>query len=251
MDGMTTHSSRHPDGKLPCRAHGSIWRPWHTPTEAQSGRWADIDLRRMTAVAMAVAVIGSTTAGADSLAPIPIEQLFKDADVVALVRITGADEEAFDEVLYRAAVIERFKGKVDSSTIYFGPYAGSALGHEYVLFLLDHKKTIRDLAREGPVPWPAALDEAVWKVMYSGFGQLEIHYVCAFENCGGPVCCDHAVSVAAEQVVLPEGLPRAPQECDSRPFDTAWIKKETFLSFLRKLGAVQQRDEAEDPPSPR
>src|SRR5579872_5017549 len=64
-----------------------------------------------------------------------ISDLFKDADVVALVKILSGDTENYEHAVYKGEVIQSFKGEPRGATLYFGPFVGERLGWEYVLFL--------------------------------------------------------------------------------------------------------------------
>jgi glutamate 5-kinase len=61
--------------------------------------------------------------------------LFKQADTVAIVRVIAGDAEAYNVAVYKAEVVQSFKGAAAGETVYFGPYTGTRLGWEYILFL--------------------------------------------------------------------------------------------------------------------
>ncbi len=64
-----------------------------------------------------------------------ISELFKRADIVAVVRVLSGDTENYEHVVYKGEVIQGFKGVPRGATLYFGPFIGERLGWEYVLFL--------------------------------------------------------------------------------------------------------------------
>ncbi len=71
-----------------------------------------------------------------------IGDLFKAADVVALVKIVSGDTESYDHTVYKGEVIQSFKGMPHGATVYFGPYVGEKLGWEYVLPKLCTPETV-------------------------------------------------------------------------------------------------------------
>jgi hypothetical protein len=64
-----------------------------------------------------------------------IDDLAKNADVVAVVKVLSGDTENYEHAVYKGEVIQSFKGLPRGATVYFGPFVGVRLGWEYVLFL--------------------------------------------------------------------------------------------------------------------
>jgi len=64
-----------------------------------------------------------------------LADLFKQADIVALVETVDGNTESYSTAVYKAKVTQSFKGPPSGSTIYFGPHIGMRLGWEYVVFL--------------------------------------------------------------------------------------------------------------------
>jgi len=60
-------------------------------------------------------------AKATSIARVKIEDLFSQADQVAVVKILSGDSEHYATVVYKAVVKNAYKGTVAGQTIYFGP----------------------------------------------------------------------------------------------------------------------------------
>jgi hypothetical protein len=59
-----------------------------------------------------------------------LDDLFKRADTVAVVRILSGDTENYPVAVYKAEVLKSFKGVGTGKTIYLGPFIGQRLGWE-------------------------------------------------------------------------------------------------------------------------
>src|SRR5689334_19620070 len=59
-----------------------------------------------------------------------LADLFKKADVVAILKIVSGDTENYDCAVYKAVVVKSFRGSEAGETVYFGPYVGERLGWE-------------------------------------------------------------------------------------------------------------------------
>jgi hypothetical protein len=66
---------------------------------------------------------------------VAITELFKQADVVAVVEILSGDSEGYDVTVYKAKVLTAFKGVAAGEQLFFGPFVGYEVGGEYVAFL--------------------------------------------------------------------------------------------------------------------
>src|SRR2546425_9911367 len=103
-----------------------------------------------------------------------IGDLFKAADVVALVKIVSGDTESYDHTVYKGEVIQSFKGMPRGATVYFGPFVGEKLGLEYVLFLRNVTKPITPkttaTASYGAVPYSEVFNE--------GYSSMLTSYAC-------------------------------------------------------------------------
>jgi hypothetical protein len=71
-----------------------------------------------------------------------LESYGKRADIVALVKVVAGDTEAYEKPVYRAEVLQGFKGAIAGQTIFFGRFVGTRLGSEYVVFLRAVKEPI-------------------------------------------------------------------------------------------------------------
>jgi hypothetical protein len=54
--------------------------------------------------------------------------LFERADIVALVKVVSGDTESYGVALYKAEVVNNFKGASAGATIYFEPSTRERLG---------------------------------------------------------------------------------------------------------------------------
>jgi len=158
--------------------------------------------------------------------------LFKQSDIVALVKVISGDTETYNVAVYKGEVLESFKGTVVGSTIYFGPYVGERLGWEYILFLRNVPKTI------GP---KAASSGSYGTIHYSeifneGYTSMETSYECVFGGKDVAKKCDYAVRVCTDYIELPKSIAAFPPETDDPPFGCRWVRKTAFISLLDALG---------------
>ena len=169
-------------------------------------------------------------ARATSIKPVELSDLFREAEVVALVSVDGGDARAFKQAIYRATVNEGFKGTTAGKEIYFGPYASYRVGGEYIVFLDRAQEKVGETLKRAPSPWPEASEQPLLRVMYAGYSALPVEYTCVFEKCA------HGVSVPSSQVLLPSALARTPEERVSTRYD-AWVERDAFLKILRGYNA--------------
>ncbi len=159
-----------------------------------------------------------------------LTDLFSHADKVALVKVVSGTTETYDIAIYKAQVVEGFKGVVAGEIVYFGPYIATEIGTEYVLFLRDNPKAIEPRAKA---------DGGYGTVHYSevfnqGYSSMRTSYECVF---GGPsVECDYGVRVCTDYIKLPKSLPAFPNSGDDPPFGCRWVRRNSFISALDELG---------------
>lgn len=107
-----------------------------------------------------------------------ISDLFKEADVVAVVRIVSGDTENYDCTVYKGEVVQGFKGVEPGATLYFGPFVGKKLGEQYVLFLRNVKEPLTPKtaasASYGTIRYLKVFDE--------GYSSMETSYECVFDG---------------------------------------------------------------------
>jgi hypothetical protein len=156
-----------------------------------------------------------------------LDNYMNRADVVALVRVVAGDTEAYGVPIYKAEVIQGFKGAVAGQTIFFGRFVGTRLGWEYVLFLRDVKNPL--------IPKPNATT-AFGTIRYAevfneGYSSMETSYECRF---GADNQCDYGVRVCTDYVTLPADTPVSPPMTETTDFGCRWVRKTTLLSLLRQ-----------------
>jgi hypothetical protein len=160
-----------------------------------------------------------------------ISELFKSADVVALVKIVSGDTESYDHTVYKGEVIQSFKGMRRGATVYFGPFVGEKLGWEYVLFLRNLTKPISPkrtpTASYGTVPYSEVFDK--------GYSSMVTSYACVFDGKEIAQKCDYGVRVCTDYIKLPKSLPAFPPEDNDPPFGCRWVRKAVFISLLDSL----------------
>jgi len=160
-----------------------------------------------------------------------IIELFKTADVVALVKIVSGDTESYDHTVYKGEVIQSFKGIPRGTAVYFGPFVGEKLGWEYVLFLRNATKPITPKATAtasyGTVRYSEVFNE--------GYSSMETSYACVFDGKEIAQKCDYGVRVCTDYIKLPESMPAFPPEDNDPPFGCRWVRKAVFISLLDTL----------------
>ena len=163
---------------------------------------------------------------------IDLEDLFKDADTVALVRIVSGDTENYNIAVYKGVVVEGFKGSATGETLYHGPYIGERLGWEYILFLRKVTKPIAPKSvsnlNYGTIHYS--------EVFSKGLTMMLTDYKCIFdEKKPSAEHCDYGVRVCTDFIKLPKSMPTFPPLMDDTPDDCRWVRKKAFMSLLEKF----------------
>ena len=95
-------------------------------------------------------------------ATVSLQDLIRQADVVALVNINSGDAEHYGDVVYKATVTQAIKGVTDSQVVYFGPFLGYRVGSQYIVALRRTTQRVGDLATNfEPVVAGAAIEPVV------------------------------------------------------------------------------------------
>ena len=169
-------------------------------------------------------------------APVKIEALMKQADLVASVRILSGDSEGYPRTVYKAEVVEAFKGVKKGAIIYFGPFIGYALGEELVVFLKH--------SEQGIDPKPSATSSSLnygpissfYLIMYDGYSALHVSYECVFDGKDIAHQCDYGVRVNTYQVALPKSIRTYPASVTyPSSDDTRWVRKIAFIEYLQRM----------------
>ena len=165
-----------------------------------------------------------------------VESLFQRADSVAVVNILSGDTEAYDVPIYKAKVIRSFKGLHDGAIVYFGPFLEQKLGGEYVVFLLDGKRTLTPKpgvsSSYGPVHY--------LEVFNQGYSAMETSYECVFGGKEPAQTCDYGVRACTDYIRLPKTVRTFSPESEP-PFGCRWVRKPIFTSFLSSQLARNRR----------
>ena len=164
-------------------------------------------------------------------APVGLSTLVQQADVVALVTILSGDTEHYTDTVYKASVVQAFKGTATSDIIYFGPFVSYGVGSEYVVALRRSDKRLRSLSRKGADGSAPPYDEnaSYLGIMLLGYSVMDVEYTCALPS------CDYAVDVIYSQVTLPAHLSMTPNPGANGAGDHGWVRKRDFLAELSRL----------------
>jgi hypothetical protein len=171
---------------------------------------------------------------ANTIARVKLADLFKQADLVAVVKIVSGDGEHYPVVVYKATILAAFKGIVAKETIFFGPFEGFGVGNEYVVFLNKSALEVRP-EKHASVSSYGALP-VFYRIMYDGFSILPSGYECVFDGKEISEQCDYSVKLNTEQIVLPSGVEQFPLG-RAGPLTNycKWVRKSVFIGLLERL----------------
>jgi hypothetical protein len=159
---------------------------------------------------------------------IKLADLYKIAEVVAVVRIVSGDSESYEVPIYKAVVLKSFKGASEGATIYFGPFLGERLGSEYTLFLRDLKHS--STPKSGPTGVYGTVNYL--EVFNQGYSSMVNSYECVFDRSTPNQSCDYAVRVCTDYIVLPKEVRTFTSEKDDPPFGCRWVRRSRFMDLL-------------------
>lgn len=169
-------------------------------------------------------------------ATVKLEDLFKQADIVAVVEILSGDAEHYPQVVYKARVVTPFKGAAKEDIIFLGPFTNYGIGSEYLAFLKrSNEKMVPSKQSSSPAISYGELP-VFYKIMYEGYSFMEIGYECVFDGKEIHQQCDDGIKLNTFQVVLPKKIkifPAPPEEGNSS--DTKWVRKDRLLAYLETL----------------
>ena len=162
-----------------------------------------------------------------------IGDLFKEADVVALVKVVSGDTENYRHPVYKGEVIQSFKGMPRGAIVYFGPFVGNKLGWEYILFLRNLTKPITPKT----VPTASYGTVGYSEVFNEGYSSMEISSSCVFNGKEIAQKCDDGVRICTDYIKVPKSIPAFPPEANDPPFGCRWVRKSVFICLLDDLRA--------------
>ncbi len=175
--------------------------------------------------------VGQTTTTITEPGVTDIPELFRVSDKVALVKTVSGDTEHYKVAVYKAQVVQPFKGAVSGETLYFGPYVGLKLGWEYIVFLRATAEPLQPLATTA-VSYGSV---SYFRIFNEGYTVLDTSYKCVFkgENVSEP--CDYAVRVCTDYVKTPKSLAVEPRLEEDTPFGCRWARRKQFIAVLEGL----------------
>lgn len=163
-------------------------------------------------------------------AVVKFEDLFRQADVVAFVKILSGDTENYPTAVYKAKVLQPFKGFKMGDQFFFGPYISYGLGSEYLVFLRSSDKQVEaksKLESPGLSYGTLHLDQ----IMYQGYSVMPVEYVCAFRGKTISERCDYGIRINTHQVILPRGVKTYPSDLIESS-DRRWVRKAALIPLL-------------------
>ena len=163
--------------------------------------------------------------------------LFERADIVALVKVVSGDTESYGVAVYKAEVVNNFKGTSVGATIYFEPSTRERLGWESVVFLRSVPTVITPKAGSGLSYGTVHYA----KVFNQGYSSMESYYACVFDGEEIAQKCDYGVRVCTDYIKLPKSVPAFPPEDNDPPFGCRWVRKTLFMSLLDSLSSPAKK----------
>lgn len=180
---------------------------------------------------------------ATTLPSIQVSELFRDAEIVALVEVTAGETMGTGEntcgAKYSALVLDSFKGTSAGKTIEFGNYYGYEIGGRYVLFLVGPGRryepvmSTNSMHQDTKAEYERRCSARLRRntVMHSGNGALKVDWVTEFNY-------EEGVAVPTRYVTLPSSIATVPAkitEMNERS-RAVWVRLPDFTKALRGLG---------------
>ena len=175
-----------------------------------------------------------TSASGTSIAKVTVIDLFRQADLVAVIEVLSGDTEHYPVTVYKAKVKKAFKGTRPGETIYFGPFISYGVGSEYLVFLSKDEKGIEPKDKSSGVNY--GVIPSFFRIMYVGFSIMPIEYACVFDGKEISQHCDYAIKLNPEQIILPASIKTFPHEDVGAITNyEKWVRRDGFLDFLRLM----------------
>ena len=165
----------------------------------------------------------ATSAEAMTLRKVPIEELAREADVVAIVEVLKGIQTDCG-VRYHGRVDVAIKGAKPMSEIEFGPYSGREIGSRYMVFLTKGRSSFNPVAstnseeeeHEAERGKRCAGRQAPLAIMFEGFGTFPIKQLAEHDFA-------NAVVVPTEWVGLPSHLATTSQPREIGSMDGKYV----------------------------
>lgn len=159
---------------------------------------------------------------------------WQKADVVAVVTTLAGDADSYESAVYKAKVVRPFKGVKEGEVLYFGPFVGTEIGTDYLLFLTRAKEALAPEAGKpssfGVVP--------LLRVMNQGYGSMKTSYECDLADRSEQNSCDYVFRVCTDYVALPKNTPTSPREGAGTPFGCRFIRRTIMFSALDRISSA-------------
>jgi hypothetical protein len=199
--------------------------------------------KHFSTAALALALLSATVAAQSSRevtvtepGAYTIGDLFKNADLVAVVKVLSGDTENYEHAVYKGEVVKSFKGVSTGATVYFVRFVGERLGWEYFLFLRNDAKPLAPKAGAGASYGTIRYSE----IFNQGYSSLESSYECVFDGKEIAQKCDYGVRVCTDYIKLPKSISAFPPEESDPPFGCRWARKTAIVSLLDTLAASKE-----------
>jgi hypothetical protein len=189
--------------------------------------------------AMACVLLGGsiTHLSATSIPPVKAEDLFHQADLVAVVRIVSGDSEHYAQTVYKAEVVMAFKGVAPGQTVFWGPNVGYGIGNEYLVFLRRSEGIAPGQNAEG---LGYGNITSFYLVMYEGYSVMPAGYNCVFDGKEPAEQCDYSIQLNPEQIILPKRIRTFPEgPTDAVTNYKKWVRRGHLVSFLQIVSLKQ------------
>ena len=191
-----------------------------------------------------VLLLASPFASATTLPRLPLDDLHKNAMVVAVVLIESGsivmNGDRSCGIKYSGRILEAIKGPIKKGElIEFGPYRGQGIGNSALIFLNDSKNVYSPKASTNSI---AVAQEAEYRktclsimpkysVMFEGLGLLEISWTLKFN--------EEAISFKDDWVATPPGLESKLREPGDNQIvsDEYWVKVKDVVTYLKNIPA--------------
>ncbi len=169
-------------------------------------------------------------------ATVKVEDLFKQADVVAVVKILSGDTEHYSATVYKAEVVTPFKGVRAGEIVFLGPFVGYRIGWEYLAFLRRAEEEMAPSKETSSSGTSYGLLPSFYRIMYEGYSFMESGYVCVLDGKETSEMCDYGIQFNTYQVVVPKKIKTFPVPLeDGKLSDSKWVRKKPFLDYLETL----------------
>jgi len=159
-----------------------------------------------------------------------------------LVHLLSGDVEHYPKAVYKAEVVQAFKGVEKGTTIYFGPFMGYGLGDDLWCSCITFRKGIDPSKRDQFRPELRTNFILSTFSCHQGYSALRIEYDCVFD--GKETRNDVRWN---QSEYLPGGLTKECEDLSSSTRgsfseDTKWVRKTVLVEYLRKLSKSRLTD---------